>query len=282
MNKRIFTLVFIFSSFLYSQNFILTQRQITLPGWNQKIFIGNVFQGITAFKNIWFFSQTKKDTLYITMLNIRNMKISQFKWPYATHAQDLSLFYDKGRNGGLKLITTSASKSGIAIFNIDKKPPHKISFAQEVEITKGISTAALSVDQHYLLTRNHNMIHIYNYKEVLTLKKSVRPLFSFFLSKKQQKKGMWFQGLTMKDGYIYTLSGNNLLNSEKYLIIYDSYGRIVRQFLLSAGKEAAQNRGDKWELEGLTFVGNRLITSVMSGKNGKNIKQLYEILVVQE
>ena len=52
--------------------------------------------------------------------------------------------------------------------------------------------------------------------------------------------------------------------------------------IITPGKEFYSKEGSKYELEGLTFKGNDLYTTVMTGTKGKNIKRLYKILEVKE
>jgi hypothetical protein len=274
--KKYITLFYLFLiPSLYATEFIQKNKLIKLPNWKQSIFIGNVIQGITYSQKKWFFSQAQKNKISFTILNTQNHYSYQTTIPYSSHGQDLSFIQNKKY---ITLLTVSQNNDGIAFFQLQPHHKNKIIFDKEIILFKNITTVALSDDKIYLLIRSQNNIFVYLYKELLLLGKNTRPIFYFLLDKKQQKKGVWFQGLTMKDGYIYTLSGNNTIHGKKYLIIYDFYGKVIKSFELTTGKQKALTEGSKWELEGLTFVKNNLFTTVMSGKNKKNIKRLYQIL----
>jgi hypothetical protein len=248
----------------------LLETTIYLKGKNK----GNVIQGITFFQNQWIVSQTiHNKKLIISFLNLKGEELKKNIISYPSHGQDLSILHYHGK---YYLITSSKKNQGIAIFILKN---HQFILYKEVFLSLGFNTPTVSENGQYIAVKNHNTIRIYRCLDILQ-SINPHPIYSFLLSKLQQKKSQWFQGITIKDNFIYTLSGNNKLTTNKYLTIYDAYGKIQQVFTLSTGKRFAQIEGKKWELEGLSFKKNKLYTTVMSGKDGHNIKRLYQILEI--
>ncbi len=249
---------------------------------NKKDKSGNVLQGIASFSKYWFVSQSIKNRyILFNILNENGKSIFEKQFIYASHGQDISLKIKN--NGQIKLYTTGSHWEGIAEFSIeydkDRDSFKNMKLENKYLLNIGKNTPSISEDSNYFVTKANNSIYIYRYSDLIA-NSNITPkvIFSFLLSKQQRKKGEWFQGLAMKDGYIYCLTGNSKINSKKYLYVYDSYGKVIKYFSLKTGKVFAKKNGLKWELEGLAFKNNTLYTTVMAGSDGKNKKRLYEIL----
>ena len=151
--------------------------------------------------------------------------------------------------------------------------------SKNIPLNIGKNTPTISDNGDYYITCANKSIYIFNRIN----KKDISPskyIFSFILSKKQREKRQWKQGITVKNGYIYVLTGASKINDKKYLYIYDFYGKEVKHFEIKAGKDLAIKEKGKWELEGLTFKNNSLYTTVMSGQDGHNTHRLYKILTI--
>jgi hypothetical protein len=267
---------FLLSVNLFAADFKLLNELIFKIDLKQQYKHGNVIQGIANIDNKWVISQTNANKkLIITFLDTNGFILKNKVLNYPSHGQDLSIKYIS--KNSFYLLTSSKNNMGVSIFKVDTSKTQKISFYKDIKLSYGFNTPAISKDSHYIVIKNYNQINIYLYKDLIN-NKDKRPLYSFLLDEIQQNKNEWFQGIAMKDGYIYCLSGNNKLNSLKHLIIYDSYGSVTKNYILNTGKDYALKEGSKWELEGLTIKKNSLYTTVMTGKNGKNIKRLYKIL----
>jgi len=276
---RFLFLFFLFYNFAYAISFSHTNKLVAKLDFNKFSGGGNVLQGIAHIDNLWIFSQTSNNKeLHFTFTNLKQVSYRE-TLKYKSHGQDLDLICTNKHCSKFDLVTLSNNHdNNIAIFSVDLKKKHKIRLKKEISLHEKIRTVSLSVNKQYLVLKVCNDIEIFSYREIINQQGNARPIFKFHLNLLQQKKDQWLQGLIMKDGYIYTISGNNKLSGKKYLVIYDMYGMEVKQFVLKTGKKYAQKEGLKWELEGLDFHGNKLYTSVMSGKNGHNIKRVYQIL----
>ncbi|GEM_PF-4333957 len=236
---------------------------------------GHVVQGITSYYNSWIISQTNNDKeIILSFLNKKGEKEKQLIINYSSHGQDLSIL--KGKYSDY-LITTSKNNHGVAFFKIDNG---RVVLTRDVWLSSGFNTPSVSENGLYIVVKNYNMIRIYKTEDVLS-EEYPYPIYTFLLSSVQQQKEQAFQGLAVKDGYIYALSGDKKIKTPKYLVIYDFYGSLIKKFQLYTGKSLAKREGKKWELEGLTFRGDKLYTTVMSGKDGKNIKRIYKILEIK-
>lgn len=269
---------------LLANNFILQNNFITklYPvdrniGKNQS---GNVIQGIASFKDLWIVTQTYKDNyLILNILNNTGKSIFNTRIDYPSHGQDLSLIFDK-ENDTLTLFTTSEERKGIVriILKYDSKFTYEK--YQEINLNSKYSTPTISEDKKFIASRNGKNIEIYNYNSLLLEKKEV--LFKFNISEEQSQKGQYFQGIAMKDNLVYCLTGNSNPVYDHFLYVYDLEGEIKFSSIITPGKEFYSKEGSKYELEGLTFKGNDLYTTVMTGTKAKNIKRLYKILEVKE
>jgi hypothetical protein len=283
MIKRIVAIVSLLSLSLISLEFINTNQfvlKINLPQSQFKS--GNVIQGLCKLDDGWLISQTNNNRKIIfTIIDEYGEIIYNQVVKYPSHGQDLSL--KKIANNRYYIITSSKNNNGVAIFQLDlNKRWKKITFVKDRFLSYGFNTPSISKDGNYIFIKNYNVIRAYKSKDFIKLNlNKPSPIYSFILSKIQQKKSQWFQGIAIKDGYIYTLSGNKKMSSNKYLFIYDFYGKEIKKIQLFTGKDISKREGKKWELEGLEFVGNSLYTTVMSGADGKNIKRIYKILEIK-
>lgn len=264
--------------FILQNNFITKLYPVDRNiGKNQS---GNVIQGIASFKDLWIVTQTYKDNyLILNILNNTGKSIFNTRIDYPSHGQDLSLIFDK-ENDTLTLFTTSEERKGIVriILKYDSKFTYEK--YQEINLNSKYSTPTISEDKKFIASRNGKNIEIYNYNSLLLEKKEV--LFKFNISEEQSQKGQYFQGIAMKDNLVYCLTGNSNPVYDHFLYVYDLEGEIKFSSIITPGKEFYSKEGSKYELEGLTFKGNDLYTTVMTGTKGKNIKRLYKILEVKE
>ncbi len=236
---------------------------------------GNVIQGITYFENNWIFSQTHSNKSITFSIFNDNLKLRQtINIKYPSHAQDLSIVKYKDK---LYLLTTGKQWEGVAVFELIKKNnKFKIVFRKNLKLSIGKNTPTISAEGNYLATFANNTIYIFDFK-MLNEKQSVKPFYSFIIDKTQRQKHQWRQGISMKNNKIYLLSGDANIEHPKYLVVYDAYGKVLEKRKLKVNKQNAKKEGNKLEVEGLTFKGNTLYTTIMTGYNGKNKKQLLKI-----
>ena len=265
------------TSFHQDEKFIRSLKTLITVKKKQKNF-GNVLQGICFIdkKGNMITSQSKKDKfIVINILNNKGKSTFSQKIEYASHAQDLSYYKDKKKK--LHILTTGEHWYGVVDFILENKKFH---FYAQYRLSIGKNTPSISEDKKYLITKANNSIYVYRFVDLRT-DVEAHPLYSFVLDEKQRGKRQWTQGVAMKDNYIYVLSGDNTFKVKKYVVVYDAYGHVLKRMVLSAGKEEAKIKGKKWEMEGLTFLCNKLYTSVMSGEDGHNKKALYKLLEVE-
>ena len=89
---------------------------------------------------------------------------------------------------------------------------------------------------------------------------------------------MWFQGIAMKNDFIYCLTGNEKLDSHKKIYKYNQEGIAVQKLVFDK-TNIAQEIAIKLEPEGLSILGNKLFFTIMTKNelSTGNIKYLYSI-----
>jgi hypothetical protein len=231
--------------------------------------LGNVIQGISYIDNLWFFSQTKNNkVLVLTILNSKFDLLANATIPIKSHGQDLTIIKNKNL---YYLYTTGKNWNGIyrLTFNSSFRLLSKYKHIR-LNIGKNTPTAT---DKYYISVAHKN-IYIFDKENTKFAK------YSFVLNSTQMPKNQWIQGITIKNNYIFVLTGNNKISDNKYLVIYNLLGDTIKTIKLDIGKALASREGSKWELEGLAFKNNKLYTTVMTGHDGHNKKRLYQILKV--
>jgi len=237
---------------------------------------GNVLQGISYKDGFWFSTQSlNNEALLINIYNGRGDSIFSQRVPLPSHGQDLSVLsvengyrlYTLGINGGVACLEAKYLKKSAGF-------SHLRSCGYLRSDLKDVTTVSMSEDFKYVLIKNKkNMLCIYRNK-----KRKIEKRFCFKLKKPPAR---YFQGMVMRSGYIFCLYSSPKINEKKYLDIYTDLGDFVKRIELNAGRKFAFEEGKRWEMEGLSFYGDSLVTSVMTGKNGSNNKRLYQILIVK-
>lgn len=252
----------------------------------------NVIQGITAFEEGWFTAQTSANKyLIINYLNKDGNSEFNIRINTISHAQDLSLeqisenelylyttlgYYDKeGASGVLRLKVILPEKDN------GKRDMSKLLITKDTEYHLHLDncTPSLSEDKSFFALRTGNRVLVVT-KESL-LDENIKIKANFPLDKSQliddNKMHLWFQGIAMKDNLIYCLTGNNSIDSPKYIYVYNLEGKVVKKHTIDKNN-FAKSIGYKYEPEGLTFVGNDLYYTVMTkAKTGGNRKFLYKL-----
>jgi len=284
MRIRYLYFFLVFSTFLFSYDYLQKDQYITtLKPYNstiEKFDNTHVIQGIASYGNKWIVSQAIKNRyLLINVLDSNGTSIADELFDIHSHGVDLSICTSNDKKV-LYIYTQGKHRKGIvklstSINDFDLKIDKNIS----LDIFGTIPT--ISENKAYFTVKSKDSIYIYRY---IDIEKNIKPreIFSFLLSPVQRKKDQWFQGIAMKDGKIYCLTGDNTLKGKKYLYIYDSYGRVVNKYELHTGRDFSKSLGDKWELEGLAFKGKELYTIVISKDKYRHYMKLYKILKLIE
>lgn len=252
----------------------------------------NVIQGIAAFEDGYFTTQTSADKfLSINYLNEKGESVFNYRFDMSSHGQDLSL--EKTAENELYLYTTIGhynqdGASGLVRFKVDL--PAKVNGKRamsQLKITKdkeyhlhlNNATPTLSEDGKNFAIRSGNTIIVAPKEDVL--KSDLSKAITFPLNKEQLKgkneEILWFQGIAMKDNKVYCLTGNNSLHSLKQLFVYNLKGEVVQKHTIEKNDFAAQLE-KKLEPEGITFVEDELFyTLIIKGKTGQNRKFLFKL-----
>jgi len=252
----------------------------------------NVIQGIAAFENGWFVSQTSASKyLLINYLDNNGKSLFNRRILVNSHAQDLSL--EQVSDTELYLYTTVGEynrKGASGLLRLKVILPEKVNGKRDMAQLK------ISLDSIFDLELNNSTPTINEAKTnfairsgnkvLIILKKSLLHgdytdnIIKFSLDSSQLKDGdtyLWFQGIAMKDNLVYCLTGNNSVDSPKYIYVYKLNGEVVKKIALNHN-DFAKSIGDKYEPEGLTFQGNTLYYTIMTkAKTGGNRKFLFKI-----
>jgi hypothetical protein len=125
-------------------------------------------------------------------------------------------------------------------------------------------------------------LFVYNFIDIKTDSSSAIASVVFSIDLEQNTTDMFFQGLAATSDTITVLTGNTELGSAQLLYTYSYDGNVISKHNLSLGSEFAVSEGTRQEVEGLAYYPNgtgeqKLITSVMTGQSGANIKRMYFI-----
>ncbi|MCK5906558.1 MAG: hypothetical protein KAG37_03160 [Flavobacteriales bacterium] len=251
----------------------------------------NVIQGIAAFEGGYFTSQTTAST-YLILNYLGADGKSQFatRLTMDSHAQDLSLeqitedslvlytsigeFDKDGASGLLTLSVKLAPKiDGVRDMSktiVKKDSIHFLGFRN--------CTPTLSEDKRMIALRSRDSIVFGNKRDVL--EGNLDKLSSFDLSIEQlsgaEGEILWFQGITMKGDRIYCLTGNNSLDSQKKIFVYNLNGEVIKKIEIEEN-EFGNEFGLKLEPEGMTMIGDELFFTLMTkSKVGGNRKYLFK------
>ncbi len=252
----------------------------------------NVIQGIASFEDGWFVSQTSAGKyLLINYLNSSGESVYNTRILIDSHAQDLSLeqvsdtelylyttvgsYNKKGASGILRLKVILPDKK------LGKRAMKQLKIVQDKVFDLGFdnSTPTINEEKNKFAVRSGNKVVI-NSKEALLNGNFSENAIKFPINVSQLKDAenyLWFQGIAMKDDLVYCLTGNNSIDSPKYIFVYNLKGEVIKRMTLNHN-DFAKSIGHKYEPEGLTFVGNTLYYTIMTkGKTGGNRKFLFKL-----
>ena len=262
----------------------------------------NVIQGIASFEDGWFTSQTSQSK-YLIINYLGEDGVSQFniKLNVNSHAQDLSLelineneVYLYTSEGHFK---DSENTRGSGMIRLHLLLPEKVDGKRDMsQITVSVddakyydldyinSTPTISEDYTQFAVRSNNTIHVLSTQNVEDSIFSVVD-YRFQLSSEQLVDNlggtMWFQGIALKDGNVYCLTGDNKINSVKRLFLYNTNGAVISKSTFTFDDFGLEAEA-KLEPESLSFVGDDLYMCMMTekpdGARG-NLKFLYKLNV---
>lgn len=252
----------------------------------------NVIQGIASFENGWFTAQTSAEKyLLINYLNEKGESEFDFRLNTDSHGQDLSL--EQISENKLYLYTTVGhfdKKESSGIIRMVVELPEKVNSKRDmsqttIKIDKTVhlnlinATPTLSEDKQHFAIRSNNSIVVDTKENVLA--NNLSNAMRFDIDKGQLKdddgKVMWFQGIAMKGGKVYCLTGNSTIGSVKKIYTYTTEGVLLTKKRIEKD-ELAKQLHEKIEPEGLTFVNDDLYYTIMiKDKTGGNRKFLFKV-----
>ncbi|HFA50623.1 MAG TPA: hypothetical protein ENJ95_16575 [Bacteroidetes bacterium] len=251
----------------------------------------NVIQGIASFENGWFTSQTSKSRfLLINYLNEKGESVFHKRLLINSHGQDLSL--EQVSENKLYLYTTAGhfdEENVSYMVRIVVDLPEKINGKRDMSklqinldekypLNLTNCTPTLSEDKKHFAIRSANSIIVATKEDVLKNDLSNATKFNLDASQLIGKNNepLWFQGIAMKDGLIYCMTGNNSIGSIKLLYVYNLKGEVVQKHVIDKDKFAMQLK-KKLEPEGITFKdGDLYYTIMLKGGTGGNRKFLFK------
>jgi hypothetical protein len=251
----------------------------------------NVIQGIAAFEGGYFTAQTTASTyLILNYLDARGKSKFATRLTVDSHAQDLS--YEQITEDSLVLYTSVGEfdvdgASGIMTIGVKLAP--KVNGVRDMSKTKAEiikkyklgyrnCTPTLSNDAKYIALRSGDVIFYGKKEDILNGNKD--KISDFGISKEQlvgaKGETLWFQGITMDENYIYCLTGNNSIGSQKKLYKYNLKGEVVSRYEIKED-DLGKQVGTKLEPEGMTMIDGTLYFTMMTkGKVGGNRKFLFK------
>ncbi len=252
-----------------------------------------VIQGIAAFENGWFVTQKYGTSiLLINYLDADGVSLFHKRLYINSHGQDLSweqidentlyLYTSKGTFGGTRntgmyrLIVTLSPK----INNLRDWSQTNITVDTAYDLNYTNATPSLNEAKDRFVVRSLKTIHIHNKDEVET--GNLIATTHFELNNAQlidtNHLSLWFQGIAMKNNKIYCLTGNERIDGNKKIYVYEPSGIAIGKFTFDS-TGIHQDLFDKMEPEGLTFIGNDLYFTIMTKSETEvgNVKFLYKV-----
>ena len=255
----------------------------------------NVIQGIAAFEDGWFTTQTSaKKFLLINYLNENGNSIYNIKLDAVSHGQDLSLEiisdtelflytsrgnFDETRNTGMLRLIVSLPEKSNGIRDMSKI---NIVIDKEYDFNYTNSTPTINEDRSKFAIRSNTTILIHDKENVNS--NEFNPLYYFELSKEQlidnEGESMWFQGIVMEDNIVFCLTGNNSVTTDKAIFAYDEKGIVISKYIFN-WEDFDLNVEEKFEPESLVIKNGQLYFAIMTKSFEKegNIKYLYRLKV---
>lgn len=252
----------------------------------------NVIQGITSFENGWFVTQKSGNTiLLLNYLDQNGVSLFNTRLPLTSHGQDLSLEkisdnelylytsqgdYNNDRDTGMLRLYVQLAAS---VNDIRDWSQTVVSFDHQYDFNYGNSTPTISEDKSKFAIRSYNTIFVHEAENVLNQQFTDSNHFQLNNAQLIDNKGysMWYQGIAMQNDYVYCLTGNGNLYSNKKIYKYNSQGIVVGK--LAFDKTAvSQEIAIKFEPEGLAIKNEELYFTIMTKSEtiAGNIKYLYK------
>lgn len=253
----------------------------------------NVIQGIAAFENGWFTTQTSSTdngVLLVNYLNAEGRSLFHKRLNIDSHGQDLSL--EVISNNELYVYTTIGAFNGnrnTGILRIKVQLTHDRDWTQtmiEVDTTFDLNysncTPSLNTAKDKFAIRSKNSILVHNKTAIEA--GNFTGLYHFDLNSDQLKdneqRSMWFQGIAMQDDLVYCLTGNSTQTSHKKIFVYNDKGIVTKKYVFDQD-DFNIDIDLKFEPESLYLEGNDLYFLIMT-KNPEiegNLKYLYKIII---
>lgn len=253
----------------------------------------NVIQGIAAFEDGWFTTQTsstQNGILLINYLDANGHSLFQKRLNIDSHGQDLSL--EMISNNELYLYTTIGPfgqnrNTGILRLKIQLTDDRDWSQTMiEVNATFDLNytncTPSLNTVKDKFAIRSKNSILVHSKVDIEADNFSV--LYHFDLNQNQLKdneqRSMWFQGIAMQNDLVYCLTGNATQTTHKKIFVYNNKGIVTKKYVFDQD-DFDIDIDIKFEAESLYLDGNDLYFLIMT-KNPTiegNIKYLYKTTI---
>jgi hypothetical protein len=253
----------------------------------------NVIQGIAAFENGWFVTQKSGTSiLLINYLDADGVSLFHKRLAINSHGQDLSL--DQTEENELNLYTSKGTFGGnrnTGIYKLLVQLPEKVNDERDWSLTNitvttsydlNYTNATPTIDeskQHFAI-RSKNTVLIHSKIRIESLDYTATSHFELNEGQLEDdvNLNMWFQGIAMKDGMVYCLTGNEKITSIKKIYRYNQSG-IAEEKYSFGESNFSQTFYDKIEPEGLSIIGNNLYFTIMTKNEIEegNIKYLYKI-----
>jgi hypothetical protein len=253
----------------------------------------NVIQGIASFENGWFVTQKSGTSiLLINYLDQNGTSLFHQRLSLNSHGQDLSL--EIISNNELYLYTTTGTFSenrNTGMIKLYVELPEmndntrdwqltNISFEEEYLLNYSNATPTINESKTQFAIRSKNTILIHD-KELID-NFDFTQTHHFELNNSQltdnYNYSMWFQGIAMKNNRVYCLTGNEKINTEKKIFVYDLNGIVTNKFIFDQS-DFNQSFFEKFEPEGLSFINNEMYFTIMtkSETTSGNIKYLFKL-----
>ncbi len=252
-----------------------------------------VIQGLAAFEGGWFVAQKfGTSVLLINYLDANGNSLYHKRLYLNSHGQDLSLeqvaddlvylYTSKGSFGGTRNTGMYKIQVNLAPKINDQRDWSltDISVADSFDFNYTNATPSISESKKNFAIRSNKTIHIHNKDSIENGNFTSDLHFELYNSqlKDRNNSSLWFQGIALKDQHIYCLTGNEEINGNKKLYVYDYSGIAIQKYTFDRSA-LNQDLFEKMEPEGLSFISNELYFTIMTKDDMTtgNVKLLYKI-----
>ena len=243
----------------------------------------NNIQWIAHDWNTWFTSQDAGNG-YILFNQLDTNYDSVNDWQVSIDSRWDDLSVKKISNWKYYMYTNNPDHDGFSIYEVQDSPRSK-KLLKEYKLFEASqsSTVTLNTAKDRIAIRTYknsstDTITIWALSAIIDSKfssQNISPITTFTINKWSTQQ--WFQWIEYTKDYVYILTGNDSLDSKKFIYIYNLQTKKLTKKEISVDTTILKKEGNKFSVAWLEYVDEMLYFTVISWEDAKNIKRLYKV-----